>query len=101
MRSEAELVITEQGAAELVRGDRVVWESLEDHEFRERYRVELLGDEDVPSIVDYLIAIDKLSAREADNLTVCYEGPVETIDGEVVGEDEDDGDDDSAEEDED
>lgn len=74
------LFITEDGTAELRHDGRTVWSSDDDPDFSEEVSDEFLGEEDLPTILDYLVNAEKLTEEEADTLECKEEGDDEEED---------------------
>lgn len=63
---ELSLVLTAQGAGQLCRGDKVLWDSMDDLDWRDEHPDELIREEDVDDVFDYLEEIGMLSPEQAD-----------------------------------
>lgn len=79
------LAITPGGAAELREGHTVVWNSSDDESFQDEFTDDMLTENDLEDILEYLVEEDYITDEEADEIE-CEE---ETLDGENM-EDEDD-----------
>ncbi len=86
-RDELELVLKYAGGCELRAGeDTVVWSSDADADFVAEIGNEILDEDDVEEILDYLTDNDIISDDEAENLVIS----VESLAGEDAAEDEND-----------
>lgn len=64
-RAPLELVLLEAGGAELLDGEEVLWSSADDEEFPEEFP-ELLDENDLEGLLDYLVESGFMSEAEAD-----------------------------------
>lgn len=87
-----ELILTATGGAELIEHptDRTLWASDTDEEFKEEF-TDVIDDNDVEHVLDYLVANDVISEEDADNAYVSLES-----EGPGDDDDDDDGDDEYA-----
>ena len=60
-----ELVLLADGGAEVLEGESVIWSSRDDDEFPEEFP-ELLDENDLEGLLDYLVEQGYLSEAEAD-----------------------------------
>jgi hypothetical protein len=84
------LTLTPGGGAELTQGGRPVWTSVNDESFRDEFPDELLDEDDIESILDYLVSDDVITESEADHV----ECEQESLDGDDEDEDDEDDEDD-------
>lgn len=64
------LFLTADGGAELLAGDDQLWASDSDEEFLEEFGTEILDENDVDAILEYLIETERLTEEEADRAEV-------------------------------
>lgn len=87
-----ELILTEDGGAELydVNSEVQLWASDSDDEFREEFP-DILDENDVEHVQDYLVAHEKMTEDEADIMEVSADTlEPETVNGDDDEDDEDD-----------
>ncbi len=83
---DLKLIYTADGAAQLVRGDSVLWDSMDDLDFRDEFGEEILdpeNDEEIDEVLDYLIDQGMISSAQADTIEIYREGEGETLEGEL------------------
>ena|ERR1700677_946246 len=96
MTRKLELSFSPTGTAQLValKGDRIIWSSDEDEQWRDAHPDELLGEKDSDIVFDYLEGEKIITAEEGD-LCEIYEEYIGGADEDDIGPgDEDDDDDD-------
>lgn len=74
------LTLTAGGGAELVEDQDVIWTSQDDEDFRDEFPDEMLDEDDVDKILEYLVDEDFLTEAEAATCEVEEESA--TVDNE-------------------
>ena len=89
-----ELILRAHGTCELLNADGdTLWASDADEDFKEEFNDEFLTEEDISSILEFLVDNELLSDEEADKFVDGkYQFSVETLEDSVKDPDDDDGD---------
>jgi hypothetical protein len=89
---DLQLVLLEAGGAELVdvESESTVWSSDGDNDFREEFP-EVLSEDDLEHIIDYLEAAEVIDDREAETLECMSDfGEEDELDGDFDDDEDDD-----------
>lgn len=90
------LTLKAGGGAELVEDGDVIWNSDDDESFRDDFPDEILSENDVAQVLDYLVDDDVITDEEADRVEIEEEsvpGSIQPADDEDDEDDEDEDDD--------